>query len=224
MQQQKIAALGAFSVWAIVLTLSFSMATSALAIGISFDTTSGGTLEDAILIASVGGAPPRQAVALGDFDLSIAGHVVDIPVDAGMTHWWLIGHESGDVVYSSNQNLLGVDLYAVEPYDVPGAELAWNIPANLDGYVNGTGFSFDWWAQTVNNHASHVAANEDAADLWRFASPGASLGSVAVSLYTNTPPGINPPGGPIPEPATVLLFGLGVLGIISIGHRARKTP
>ena len=61
------------------------------AIGIRLDATSGGILEDAILIASQAGDPTRDAVALGDLDLSLTEHVFDVAVDPGTTHWWLIG-------------------------------------------------------------------------------------------------------------------------------------
>ena len=221
MQNRKtIALLYQSVILSVVLTFSLFIATSAHAIGISFSGTSGGTLEDTILIASVGGAPPRDAVALGDLDLSTTDHVVDIAVDAATTHWWLIGHEAGNVVYSSNLALLGVDMYSVEPYDIPGAELAWNIPANLDGFVNGTGYSADWWAQTVTNHSSHVAADEATSDLWIFASPGNSFGSVGVSLHTNNPPGPGPGPAPIPEPSSIILLGIGLAGFV--GFRFRK--
>jgi hypothetical protein len=202
----------------LISTFMLFVSASAYAIGISFGGTSGGILEDTILIASDAGDPPRDAIALGDFDLSVTDHVIDIPVDAGTTHWWLIGHEAGDVVYSSNMDLLGVDMYSVEPYDIAIA-VDWNIPENLDGYVNGTIYGFDWWAQTVSNHSSHVAADGAVSNLWRFASPGNEAGSVAVSLHTNTPPGIEP-GEPIPEPSIILLFGVGLFGLV--GSRFRK--
>lgn len=185
--------------------------TPVLAMGISFDVTSGGILEDAILIATIAGDPPRDAVILGDLDLSLTEQVFSVTVDPTTTDWWLIGHQAGDVVYSSNQNLEGVDMYDIDPYI--GAELAWNIPANLDGYVNGTGYSMDWWAQTVSNHHDHVAADGMTSHLWRFASPGTGIGQIAVSLHTDTPPPIGGQVPPIPEPASLALFGLGALAL-----------
>ena len=190
-----------------VWVLASLTATAAHAIGISFQTTSGGTLEDAILIASIDGDPPRALAVLGDFDLSTTEHIVDVPVDGSTTHWWLIGHEGSNVVYSSTLDLLGVDMYSIEPYDIPGAELAWNIPGNLEGLVNGTGYSLDWYAQTVNNHSSHVTGDGDISQLWRFGSPGEDIGYVAVSIHTNTPPFV-------PEPASLFLLGLGALVMI----------
>ncbi len=173
--------------------VSVLMAGPALGIGISFDVTSGGILEDAILIASANGNPPRQAVKLGDLNLSsVTGRVFNVPVDASATHWWLIGHQGSHVVYSSNLNLTGIDLYDVEPYDM-ASPLTWNIPANLDGYVNGTGYSFDWWATTVSNHHSHVALDGGASSLWRF-SAGGLLGRIAVNLHSNVPPVLALPG------------------------------
>jgi hypothetical protein len=77
-----------------------------------------------------------------------------------------------------------VDLYAVEPYDV-ASPLDWNIPNNLDGYINGTGYSLDWWAQTVNNHTSHVAADTTSATLWRFGTTGWSIGNIQFSLHVD---------------------------------------
>jgi len=180
---------------------AFCTSPSLCAIGLSVNGT--GTLEDAILIASVGGAPPRSIAVLGDINLSVLNHIYDVPVPAEATVWWLIGHQGSEVVYSSNRDLNHINLYVIEPYDIPGAELAWNIPANLDGYVNGTGYALDWWAQTVSHHSSHVTADGGRATMWFF-SDGIFGGEVAVSLHNNIPP-------PIPEPrflsGAMLLFG-----------------
>ncbi len=143
---------------------------------------SGGTLEDAILITSVAGAIPREVFKLGDIDLSQPNLTFTQAAPAASTHWWLIGSMGGDVVYSSNTALAGVDLYSVEPYDIQGAELAWNIPANLDGYVNGTAYSLDWWVQIMNNHSSHVAPDTAAASLWKFNTAGSDIGDITFRL------------------------------------------
>lgn len=202
-------------------TAAFLLASPGVtAIGISV--SGSGILEDAILIGSVGGAAPRDAVALGDIDLSVLDHVYDVPVDATATSWWLIGHQGADVVYSSLQDLGGVDLYSVEPYDVPGAELAWNIPANLDAFVNGGSYSFDWWAQTVANHSSHVAPDGGAATLWMF-SDGTESGAVAVSLHDTTPPGLD--GGPpsVPDAGSmIVLTVLSALGLSALRAIQRR--
>lgn len=175
----------------VMLILGLSISVSAHAMGIRIEATSGGILEDAIFIASINGEPVRDAVALGDIDLSLTEHVFDVPVDSATTHWWLIGHKGGNVVYSSTLNLNGIDMYDVEPYI--GAELAWNIPNNLDGFVNGTGFSFDWWAQTICNHHSHVTVDGGTSNLWLFSSPGSNFGNIAVNLHSNDIPPVSLP-------------------------------
>jgi len=208
-----------FSCLLVALMLAVFLAGSANAIGIRLESTIGGTLEDALLIASVDGAPPRDVVILGDLDLAMSEIVIDAAVDAGATHWWLLGHQSTHVIYSSVLSLGGVDLYSVEPYDIPGAELAWNIPANIEGYASGGSYSFDWWAQTVNNHSSHVAGDGETAGLWMF-SDGSGIGSIAINLYTNDIPGGG--GQVVPIPAPFLLLGSGMLGLGVLRRKIRK--
>lgn len=191
---------------------------AANAIGIRIAATSGGTLEDAILIASVGGAAPRNVIPLGDLNLSSTNFVYNVPVDAGETTWWLIGHEGSSVVYSSVRNLAGVDLYSTEPYT--GASGVWNIPANLDGYVNSTAYSLDWWAQTVNNHSSHVALDGAQAGLWSFASPGVAAGTVAVNLHSNTVPDGNGNNHVSDGGATLGLLALAIAALVAVRRRA----
>jgi hypothetical protein len=148
------------------------------------DVPAGGVLHDAILITSPAGDIPREASALGDVDLTETNLSFAYDLDAAnSTHWWLIGHNgSGKVVYTSTENLDNVGLYDVEPYDIANAT-TWNIPANLDAWVNGRTYSLDWWAQTVNNHSSHVAADEDSATLWRFDATGTAIGTITMSLH-----------------------------------------
>jgi len=145
------------------------------------DIAGGGILEDAILVASPNGAAPRQAYKLGDVDLSAGPVTFSHNVPAASTHWWLIGHMGGNVVYCSNASLANISIWAVEPYNMPGAS-AWNIPANLDAYVNGGTYSFDWWAQTINNFSSNVAPDTNTASAWQFAPNGTSIGTIAVAL------------------------------------------
>lgn len=171
-----------YSAFALITFFAFLFG-SCVHISVELDVPDGGVLEDAILIVSDNGDVPRDAFSLGDIDLSESivtfAHTVDTNT---YTHWWLIGSMGGDVVYSSVMPLTGVDMYTIEPYT--GAELAWNIPNNLDAFVSGTTYSIDWWAQTVNNHNSHVAANKNAASLWRF-NNGSLLGTIDIDLKTN---------------------------------------
>lgn len=158
--------------------------TSCHSIRVEINATGGGVLEDAVLFVSDDGFTPRNTYILGDIDLSGSlftfRHTVDTVTS---NHWWLIGSMSGDVVYSSALQLNGVDMYTIEPYT--GAQLAWNIPANLHSYVARTNPSMDWLAQTMHNHSSHVAANKTVATLWRFSDGGRSLGTIEINLKTN---------------------------------------
>ena len=159
------------------LTLFFFSCTH---ISVEINVPEGGILEDAILIVSADGGIPREAHILGDINLSETLVTFDKSVDTvAYTHYWLIGSMSGDVVYSSVLSLADVDMYTIEPYT--GSELAWNIPNNLNAYCSGTTYSFDWWAQTINNHRSHVAANKKDASLWRF-NDGSYLGTIEIDL------------------------------------------
>jgi hypothetical protein len=51
--------------------------TPVFAIDIEFDSVGAGIIEDAVLVASAGGACSRQSVALGSLDLAGAKHVFD---------------------------------------------------------------------------------------------------------------------------------------------------
>lgn len=163
--------------------------TSCTHVEMSLSVPTGGVLEDAILITSTGGAAPRETRALGDIDLTSPTLSFAYDLNAATsTHWWLIGHRSGRVVYTSNASLAGVDMYAVEPYNtVPRPD--WNIPVSLDGWVRDTTYSPDWWAATVNNHTSHVAPDTSSATLWTFGTAGGTgttgtnIGTVTVRLY-----------------------------------------
>ena len=170
----------------LVILLSFVVLffTSCHSIRVEINATGGGVLEDAILFVSDDGFTTQKTYVLGDIDLSGSlfrfTHTVDTVTS---NHWWLIGSLSGEVVFSSALPLDGVDMYTIEPYT--GAQLAWNIPANLNGYVSKTGYSMDWFAQTLHNHSSHVAANQTVATLWRFNNGGRSLGTIEINLKTN---------------------------------------
>lgn len=169
-----------FSLAIVVLAAS----TSCTHVEMDLDVPGGGVLNDAILITSPAGGIPRQASALGDVDLTETSLSFAYDLDAtNSTHWWLIGHNgSGKVVYTSNADLDSVGLYDVEPYDIANPQ-TWNIPGNLDGWVNGTTYSPDWWAQTVNNHSSHVAADRNSATLWRFDTTGTDIGTITFRLH-----------------------------------------
>ena len=171
----------------ILLTLSALITLASLSscshIELDMNIPSGGMLEDAILITSTGGAAPRETTVLGDIDLTVNNHSFSHDLNAATsTHWWLIGHRSGEVVYSSNVSLGGTDLYAIEPY-IGASPLDWNIPANLDAFVKGNTYSADWWAQTVNNHSSHVAPDTNSATLWQFGTTGSDIGTMTMRLH-----------------------------------------
>lgn len=169
--------------------LALAALTSCTHVELSTNVPTGGILEDAILITSAGGAAPRETRVLGDVNLATPTLSFAYDLNAATsTHWWIIGHRSGKVVYTSNASLAGVDLYAVEPYNtVPRPD--WNIPANLDAWVKGTTYSLDWWAATVNNHTSHVAPDTNSATLWSFGTAGGAgttgtnIGTITVRLH-----------------------------------------
>jgi hypothetical protein len=192
----------------LVVIMVLSVPTGVFAIGIGFNATSGGVLEDTVLWATMAGDPPRYAVALGDFDLStVTSAVVDIPVgDGTSTHWWLIGHRGGDIIYSSTQNLAGVDIMGVEPFDIGDAFTIPTTIASLASFNSGGPVSLDIWAMLANGHTSHVTADGNFSDLWLFSSPGSSIGQVGISINNNIPP-------VIPVPTTVLLLGSGLLSL-----------
>ena len=54
-------------------------------IEITVDVTHGVTLEDALLITSVDGASPRNVIILGDLDLSVEKHTLDMAVSKSKT-------------------------------------------------------------------------------------------------------------------------------------------
>jgi len=150
-------------------------------IKITLSVSGGGTLEDALLIVSDNGNVPRETYILGDIVLADTTLTFNHDVDNQYTHWWLIGSQGGNVVYSSSMSLTGTGLYEIDPYDGV-SPTDWNIITNLDGYANGTTYSFDWWAQTVNNHTAHVVADENAASLWEFPTSAVEIGTIHVDL------------------------------------------
>ena len=167
----------------VILTAFFVLFfTSCYHISVEIDADGGGVLKDAILIVSDNGNTPRSSYILGDIDLSKNSFNFTQTVDTiKFTHWWLIGTFQGDVVYSSGSPLSGVDLYSIEPYNIEGAALAWNIPASIASYAAEDQFSLDWWGATANNHSSHIAPNKSEVTLWRFTN-GSKLGTIKVDL------------------------------------------
>lgn len=151
-------------------------------ISVEINAPGGGVIKDAILIVSDNGNPPRETYVLGDIDLSETLFTFSHTVDTlKYTHWWLIGSLNGNVVYSSVLPLNGVNMYTIEPYIIERPEFAWDIPNNLAGYASKQGFSNDWWAQTINNYSSHVAANKAMDTLWMF-NNGSFLGTIKIDL------------------------------------------
>jgi len=205
-----------------VATLVLLIGTAAHAIGIRLETTLGGTLEDTVIFATTGGGVPADYYLGGDLDLSATDHVVDIPVNPATTHWWLLGHHSGSFVYSSNQDLAGVDHADVEPFNEFTLSLMDPVVL-LENLYAGDPVSLEQFLYIQFNHSSHMAADGESATLWRFASPGSEVGLAALSLHTNTPPDGDGPGpgpGPdVPEPATLTLLGIGLGGLAWLGRR-----
>jgi hypothetical protein len=150
-----------------------------------FDLTFSGTpntiLEDAVIISSVGGGLPREAHVLGDVDLSVAAHSFNELRNTAITDWWIIGHIGSEVVYTSNQALTGVDLFAVDPYALVNL-YDFNIPNQLDAYANGNPFTIDWWVITILNHSLHVATDNNSATLYQFNTSGTAIGTVTVDM------------------------------------------
>jgi hypothetical protein len=201
----------------LVVIVALSMLpTAALAVGISFNGTPCGTLDDCALFASYPGmAGTPFSVPLGNLNLStVTGAVVEVPVGDGLaTDWWLIGHQSSHIVYSSTLNLAGVALDSIEPFSL-GATPA-SVITNLIHFNSGIDVSYDIWALLSFNHSSHNTADGNTSNLWRF-SDGEYLGQVAVSINTNVPPG---PSSPIPIPTTILLLGSGLIGIAGLRRK-----
>ncbi len=152
-------------------------------IGVHISSSDTGILENTILFLSDENGNPKKAYVLGNINLSdtLTKFQHTVATDR-IKNWWLIGTLGGDVVFSSVTPLQGVDMYSVEPYNQPGAALAWNIPFNILGYVNKTDYSRDWWAQTFFNHSSHNAANNAEATLWRF-NNGNNIGTIRINQY-----------------------------------------
>ncbi len=151
-------------------------------IGVHISSSDTGILENTILFLSDENGNPIKTYALGNINLSdtLTKFQHTVATDT-IKNWWLIGTLDGDVVFSSVTSLQGVDMYSVEPYNISGAALEWDIPNNVRGYVTKTGYSMDWWSQTIFNHSSHNAANRAETTLWRF-NNGKKIGTIRINL------------------------------------------
>jgi len=194
-----------------------SLTTSAAhAIAISIDSPLGGTLQDSVLFATTEKTTPLSIKTLNDIDLKQTNHIIDVAIEAETTHWWLWGRQDTTFVYSSVQDLTGIDYLDVEPFN--DLDIGMLDPITLVQNINsGTAPppTFDQAIFIALNHSSHMAADGAAASLWAFASPGVDFGVAAVSLHDDIPPGLPQ----IPVPAALWLFGSGLVGLIGIARR-----
>jgi hypothetical protein len=187
----------------VVFVLSFSLflTAQANAIGIRLDTTWNGVLEDAVLFATSDGDVPWEAVALGDLNFTSEGLVIDIPVNPLTTHWWLAGHEAGELAFSSNMDLSPFDVPDLEPFNgffLPPELMEPTAVAILQAVNGGDPYSIEQFIFMATNHDPHITPDGEIATLWFFRSPGEDVGTVTVNMHSNIIP-----GGPVPEPVTI---------------------
>ncbi len=192
------------------------------AIGIATNGLSG-TLEDAVLFASNSDATLNGGYGLGD--IALADGPLLVPLNAAhMDNWWLLGHQGGSIVYSSNVDMSGMDLFDIEPYNDAGYQ-GFNTIAHLEALAAGTPIPDGWYTFTLFNHASHNAATGSTATLYSFNSPGTPLGQIAINLLSDEIPTIsngNGTGNAIPEPNTLVLLSVCLLA--SAGMMRRREP
>ncbi len=107
----------------ILLLLLFSACTvsnHALAIDLQIKGIGSGSIENAVLFTSTTSGCPRQAISLGNINLSESQHIYDLPLSASLTQWWIIGNKEGNVIYSSSN--AKVDAQELE-HDAPFSEV-----------------------------------------------------------------------------------------------------
>ena len=152
-----------------VLSFSLFLTAQANAIGIRLDTTWNGVLEDAVLFATTDGDVPFEAVALGDLNFTAEGLVIDVPVNPLTTHWWLVGHDAGELAFSSHIDLSPCDVPYLKPFS--GFPVPWELMEPTAVYIvqavnEGDPYSIEQFIFIAINHDPHITPDGGISTLW----------------------------------------------------------